>query len=153
MLTGDLPDYPPDVPLTGLDLTPEMLALARQRSVDLNRPVSLCEGDAQAIPFADESFDTVLCTYAMCSVSDERLTIDEMKRVLRPGGRLILVDHVRSTVWGIYCIQRLLELAPTRAEDELTRRPMTQVVAAGFTIEASDRLRAGVIERLVARRP
>jgi ubiquinone/menaquinone biosynthesis C-methylase UbiE len=130
-----------------------MLALARERAADLGMAVTLCEGDAQALPFPDGTFDTVVCTYAMCSVPDERQTVLEMKRVLRVGGRLILVDHVRSSVAPIYWVQRLMELAPTWKEDGLTRRPIRHVLAAGFTIEATDRLRAGIIERLVARKP
>jgi ubiquinone/menaquinone biosynthesis C-methylase UbiE len=149
----NLPEYPTDVRLTGLDLTPEMLALARRRALDEGVPVALCEGDVQAMPFADATFDTVVCTWAMCSVPDERAAILEMKRVLRSRGLLILVDHIRSSVAPIYWLQRLMELAPTRNEDELTRRPLEHVVAAGFTIEARDRSRAGVVERLVARKP
>jgi ubiquinone/menaquinone biosynthesis C-methylase UbiE len=149
----NMANYGPEVHLIGVDLTPEMLALARSRAADLGRPVMLCEGDAQALPFLDGAFDTVLATYAMCSVPDERRTILEMKRVLKSGGRLILVDHVRSSVAPIYWIQRLMELAPSRHDKELTRRPITHVIDAGFTIDASDRLRAGVIERLVARKP
>ncbi|MGH2629204.1 MAG: class I SAM-dependent methyltransferase [Actinomycetota bacterium] len=149
----NLPHYPPDVRLAGLDLTPEMMAFARRRAEDLARRVTLSQGDAQALPFADSTFDTVVSTYAMCTVPDERLTILEMKRVLRPGGRLILVDHVRSSVKPFYWLQRLLELAPRRNGDELTRRPLTHVLAAGFTIEEVDRLRAGIVERLVARKP
>ena len=149
----NLGEYPADVRLTGIDLTPEMLAVARGRAAELDRPIELCEGDAQALPFADRTFDTVVSTYAMCSVPDLPLTIWEMRRVLAPGGRLILVDHVRSSVAPIYWVQRLIDMAPWRESDELTRRPIEQVVAAGFTIEESDRLRAGVIERLVALAP
>jgi ubiquinone/menaquinone biosynthesis C-methylase UbiE len=149
----NLPSYPPDVRLTGMDLTPEMLALARIRAADLGMPVTLCEGDAQVLPFLDGTFDTVLCTYSMCSVPDEARTVLEMKRVLKPGGRLILVDHIRSNVAPIYWIQRLMELAPSRGERELTRRPITHVLAAGFLIEETDRSRAGMIERLVAGKP
>jgi ubiquinone/menaquinone biosynthesis C-methylase UbiE len=149
----NLPNYAPDVRLTGLDLTPEMLARARERANDLGVPVRLCEGDAQALPFPDDAFDTVVSTYALCSVPDERRTVLEMRRVLKPGGLLILVDHVRSSVTPIYWIQRLMELAPSRSDNELTRRPITHVLAAGFTIEATDRLRAGIIERLAARNP
>ena len=147
----NLPHYPPGVRVTGIDLTPEMLAVARRRSADLGRSVDLTEGDAQALPFTDSTFDTVICTYAMCSVPDERATVLEMKRVLKPGGRLILLDHIRSSVAPLYWVQRLMEL-PSRNRDELTRRPREHVEAAGFTIEESDRLRAGVVERLVARK-
>jgi hypothetical protein len=89
----------------------------------------------------------------MCSVPDLPQTVLEMKRVLVPGGRLLLLDHVRSSVAPVHWLQRLLELAPSRTHGELTRRPMTEVLAAGFTIEASDRFRAGVVERVVARKP
>jgi ubiquinone/menaquinone biosynthesis C-methylase UbiE len=149
----NLAKYPPDVRLTGIEITPEMLALARIRAADLDMPVTLCEGDAQVLPFPDSTFDTVLCTYSMCSVPDEGRAVLEMRRVLKPGGRLILVDHVRSSVAPIYWIQRLLERAPSRGERELTRRPMKHVLATGFLIEESDRSRAGMIERLVARKP
>ena len=149
----NLPHYPPGVRLTGLDLTAEMLVLARRKAADLGRMLALAEGDAQSLPFADSTFDSVVSTYSMCSVPDERRTILEMKRVLRTGGQLILVDHVRSSVKPLYWVQRLMELAPSRSRDELTRRPLAHVLAAGFTIEASDRLRAGVVERLVATKP
>jgi ubiquinone/menaquinone biosynthesis C-methylase UbiE len=149
----NLPHYAREIRLVGLDLTPEMLQLARRRAAELAVPVVLAEGDAQALPFPDETFDTVVSTYAMCSVPDERATVLEMERVLKPAGRLILVDHIRSSVKPLYWLQRLMELAPSRNEDELTRRPREHVEAAGFEIEESDRMRAGVVERLVARKP
>ncbi|MGH2695076.1 MAG: class I SAM-dependent methyltransferase [Actinomycetota bacterium] len=150
----NLPHYPPDVRLTGLDLSPEMLALARGRAADLGRSVELGEGDAQELPFPDATFDTVVCTYSLCNVPDEARTISEMRRVLKPGGLLILVDHVRSAVKPIFWFQRLVELISSRTEGEyMTRRPLLQVKAAGFEIRARDRLHAGVVERLVAVRP
>lgn len=145
--------FPAEVHLTGVDLTREMLEGARRRARVIGRAVALCEGDAQALPFPDACFDTVLATYAMCSVPDLPATIAEVRRVLRPAGALILVDHVRSSVAPLRWLQHLVELMPSRTTDELTRRPIEQVVAGGFTIEESDRLRAGVVERLVARAP
>jgi len=123
------------------------------RAADLGMPVAFCEGDAQALPFDDGTFDSALSTYSMCSVPDERRAVLEMMRVLKPGGRLILVDHVRSSVVPIYWLQRLMELAPSRGERELTRRPIVHVRAAGLLIEETDRSRAGIIERIVARKP
>jgi ubiquinone/menaquinone biosynthesis C-methylase UbiE len=121
---------------------------------DIGRDIDLQEADALDLPFDDSSFDTVVCSYAMCSVSDEKRAIAEMKRVLRPEGRLILVDHVRSTVPPLYWLQWIYEFVPSRTKGEyMTRRPALHVIAAGFEIEARDRLRAGVIERLVAVKP
>lgn len=147
------PYYPSDVKLTGLDISSEMLAAARTRATELEIPVELEEGDAQDLPFPDRTFDTVVSTYAMCSVPDEVRTISEMKRVLKEGGHLILVDHIRSSVKPIFWLQRLLELSPKRHKGELTRRPLIHVQAAGFEIQASDRMRAGIVERLVALKP
>jgi ubiquinone/menaquinone biosynthesis C-methylase UbiE len=150
----NLPYYPPGVRLTGIDLTPEMLEKARIRAGNIGRVIDLREADAHALPFPDESFDTAISTYAMCSVRDEVRVIAEMKRVLRPGGRLILVDHIRSSVKLLYWLQRVYEFIPSHTKGEyMTRRPLVHVKAAGLEIEAHDRLRAGVIERLVALKP
>ncbi len=148
----NLPHYPAEVRFTGVDLSPEMLALAERRAQRIGRTVELKEGDAQNLPFADSSFDTVVCTYALCSVPDEARAIAEMKRVLKPGGRLILVDHVGSTVKPLLWLQRVVEFIPSRTKGEhLTRRPGLHVMNGEFDVLAHDRLRAGVIERLVAR--
>ena len=150
----NLPHYPPGVRLTGIDLTPEMLAKAGIRARSIGREIDLQEADALNLPFDESSFDTVVCTYTLCSVPDEAQAIAEMKRVLRPEGRLILVDHVRSTVKPLYWLQWIYEFVPSRTKGEyMTRRPALHVIAAGFEIEARDRLRAGVIERLVALKP
>jgi ubiquinone/menaquinone biosynthesis C-methylase UbiE len=147
----NLPHLPRNVRLTGVDLSPDMIALAVTRAKELGRTIRLTEGDAEHLPFAEDSFDTVLCTYALCSVRDDADAISEMHRVLRPGGRLILVDHIRSSVQPIFWLQWLYEFFPRRTKGEYsTRRPSVHVMAGDFHIQARDRLRAGIIERLVA---
>jgi ubiquinone/menaquinone biosynthesis C-methylase UbiE len=147
----NLPHYPADVRLTGLDLSPEMLAIARARAESLGRAIAIEEGDAQNLPFEDSSFDTVVCTYALCSVLDDAAAIAEMKRVLKPGGRLILLDHVRSSIVPIFWLQWLYEFIPSRTKGEyMTRRPALHVMADDFEIEARERFKAGIVERLVA---
>lgn len=151
---SNLPHYPPGLRLTGIDLSPQMLASARQRAADLGLDVSLREGDAQALPFDDESFDTVVCTLALCGIPDDRAAVAEMKRVLRPGGRLLLLDHVGSTWWPIWAVQRLVEVVSVRrTEEHQTRRPLPLLVEAGFEIVESERMRAGTVERVCARKP
>jgi ubiquinone/menaquinone biosynthesis C-methylase UbiE len=147
----NLPHYPPEVRLTGIDLSPDMLAVAEKRAKDMGLAIRLTEGDADLLPFADRSFDTVVCTYALCSVRDDARAISEMHRVLRPGGRMILVDHIRSSVPPIFWLQWLYEFIPRRTKGEYsTRRPSVNVKPGDFRMEARDRLRAGIIERLVA---
>jgi ubiquinone/menaquinone biosynthesis C-methylase UbiE len=98
------------VGLTGLEFTPKMLALAETSAKRIGRAIELKEGDAQDLPFEDESFDTVVCTYGLCSVPDDDGIISEMKRVLKPGGRLILVDHIRSSLPPIFWCQWFYEV-------------------------------------------
>jgi ubiquinone/menaquinone biosynthesis C-methylase UbiE len=146
--------YPPSVRLTGVDLSPEMLAVARSRAASQGRAIDLKEADAEVLPFGDDTFDTVVCTLAMCAVPDERAAIGEMRRVLRPGGRLLLLDHVGSNWWPIWAGQRLLEMVTIRtAGEHMTRRPRPLVEAAGLVVEESERLKAGTVERLAARKP
>jgi ubiquinone/menaquinone biosynthesis C-methylase UbiE len=149
----NLAHYPPGLRITGIDLSPQMLSVARQRAMELGVDVVLREGDAQALPFGDESFDTVVCTLSLCGIPDDRAAIAEMWRVLRPGGRLLLLDHVGSSWWPIWVLQRLVELVSVRtAEEHQTRRPLPLLVEAGFEIVESERLRAGTVERVLARR-
>jgi ubiquinone/menaquinone biosynthesis C-methylase UbiE len=149
----NLPLYPRGVRLTGVDLSPAMLALARRRADDLGVQVDLREGDAQALPFPDGSFDTVVCTLSLCAVPDDRAALQEMWRVLRPGGSLLLLDHIGSHWWPIWAVQRLLEVFTVRSAGEhQTRRPLPLVVAAGFEVAEVQRLKAGTVERVSARK-
>ncbi|MER6736417.1 class I SAM-dependent methyltransferase [Streptomyces puniciscabiei] len=146
--------YPAEVSLTGLDLSPAMLDQARDRAAALGREIELREGQAHAMPFADDSFDTVVCTLGLCSVPDERPVIAEMYRVLRPGGRLLLLDHVGSHHRLIFWWQRMLEKNMLRqCGDYQTRRPLPLVQRAGFVIEHQERRKLGVVERVTARKP
>lgn len=143
--------YPDDVRLTGLDFSPAMLALARTRAAELGRGIDLREGDAQALPFPDESFDTVVCTLGLCGFPDERAAIAEMHRVLRPQGTLLLLDHVGSHHRLLHFGQWLLEKMTVRTiGDYQTRRPLPLVEQAGFVIRRQERLKAGTVERLAA---
>ena len=89
----NLEHYPPQVKLTGVDLSPAMLERARERAEKQGRPVTLVEGDAQELDFPDQSFDTVLCALALCTIPDQARALAEMHRVLVPGGRLLLVHY------------------------------------------------------------
>jgi ubiquinone/menaquinone biosynthesis C-methylase UbiE len=131
-----------------------MLELARRQAAQLGRRVDLRLGDAQALDLPDASFDTVVCTLSLCAIPDERRAVAEMKRVLRPGGQLLLLDHVVGGPRWVRAIQWLLELVTRPLGGEhLRRRPLLQVQAEGFQIERRERLKLGSVERLTARKP
>lgn len=151
----NFPFYPRGIQLTGIELSPAMLRIARTRAGELGmRGLDLREGDAQRLPFADRSFDTVVCTLGLCNIPDDRGAVSEMARVLRPDGRLLLLDHVRAASGPVRAIQRALEVITLRLEgDHLLRRPLEHVAAEGFEIERQERYKGGIVERISARKP
>jgi ubiquinone/menaquinone biosynthesis C-methylase UbiE len=96
----------------------------------------------------------VVCTLVLCGIPDERRAIAEMWRVLRPGGRLLLLDHVVGEPWWVRALQWLMELYTRPFQDEyMRRRPLPHVKSQGFEIERHERSKLGVIEQLAARKP
>ena len=149
----NLPYYSDDVRLTGVELSPQMLAVARERAAALGVDTDLRTGDAQRLPFDDESFDTVVCTLGLCSIPDERRAVREAWRVLRAGGSLVLLEHVRSPIRVVRVLQELLEpLFLTLQRDHLLREPADAVECAGLVIDALERSKLGIVERLSARK-
>lgn len=147
----NLPWYPSDVTVTGIDLSPTMLDAARLKAKTLNRPVALQVADAQHLPFGSATFDTVVATLTLCSIPDEALAVAEMARVLRPGGRLILVDHVASPATAVRGVQRLLDPLSVRLQgDHLLREPHLIVREAGLVIDEMARSKWGIVTRLLA---
>jgi ubiquinone/menaquinone biosynthesis C-methylase UbiE len=148
-----LPYYPRDVHLTGLDLSEVSLAAATRRARELGLGAVLLPGDAAALPFPDEHFDTVVFSYALCTIPDDRAAVAEAVRVLRPDGCLLLLEHVRSPNRAVLALEHLLEpLTMWRMADHLLREPLTHVQAEGLEIEELERHWFGAVERLAARK-
>jgi ubiquinone/menaquinone biosynthesis C-methylase UbiE len=146
--------YPDDARVSGIELSPEMLEFARREAAATGRDVDLRIGDAQSLEFADESFDTVTCTLSLCTIPGDRAAVREVWRVLRRGGCFVLMEHVRSPIRAIRTGQRLLEPLFLRFEhDHLTRDPLDYLEGEGFEIETAGRLKLGIVERTVARKP
>ena len=146
--------YPRAVDITGVDLSPDMLDFARRHATDLDLEVDLRVAAAEALPFDNDSFDTAVCTLSLCAIPDPAASIAEMKRVLRPGGQLLLLDHIGSSWWPIWAVQRLIEQLTIRtAGEHMTRRQLPLVEDAGFDIVETQRLKAGTVERIAARKP
>ncbi|WP_117213526.1 class I SAM-dependent methyltransferase [Allorhizocola rhizosphaerae] len=146
--------YPAGVQITGVEISPAMLDLARRRAAELGVAAKLIEGDAEELGFADNTFDTVVCALSLCSIPDSAKAVREMARVLKPGGKLLLLDHIGSTWPPIYAVQWLLErLTIPHAGEHFTRRQLALVEAAGLRVTERARLKAGTIERICAVKP
>lgn len=146
--------YASGTSIVGIDFSPAMLDLARRHATEMGVAVELREGDAHDLPFEDASFDTVVCALGLCSIPRPVEALAEMRRVLVPGGRLLLLDHIGSTWPPIFAAQWLVERVTILTSGEhFTRRQLPLVRAAGFELVESERLKAGVIERLHARKP
>ncbi len=92
----NFPHYEKASELIGIDPDPVLLRRARKRTRGLRFPVRLQTADAQRLPFADNSFDTVVSTLVFCTVPDAGRGLREIRRVLRPEGRVRMLEHVRS---------------------------------------------------------
>jgi SAM-dependent methyltransferase len=149
-----LPCYPAGIRLTGIELSPAMLGQAVRRARELGREVDLRVGDAAALPFPDEHFDTIVFCFSLCTIPDDRRAIAEAARVLRTGGRIALVEHVRSPRRAIRVIERLVEpIEFRRLGDHLLRDPLDHILAEDMEVEYLERRMMGIVERLVARKP
>lgn len=149
----NLPLYPEGVTLTGIDLSDGMLAIARGRAERLGHPVTLRRADAHDLPFDADSFDTVVCTLGLCAIPDDGKALREMARVIRPGGRLILLDHIASSSRAVRGLQWLAErVTVPMAGEHFLRRPLDKIGGLGLAVEHRERFKLGLVERLVARK-
>jgi ubiquinone/menaquinone biosynthesis C-methylase UbiE len=85
----------------GLDPSPPLLARAQSMAPRTQTPIHLLEGSAERIPLADHTIDTVVMTWTGCSIPGICAALEEMRRVLRPGGRLLFVEHGRAPDPGV----------------------------------------------------
>jgi ubiquinone/menaquinone biosynthesis C-methylase UbiE len=143
--------YPADVQLLGIDISEQMLRRARERADRTGREITLETADVESLPFEDESFDTVTATCVFCSVSDPIRGLEEVRRVVRPDGRVLLVEHVRpeNPVMGRF-FDLLTPVTRRVMGPEINRRTEANVRAAGLEIL---RVRRDGIWREIEARP
>lgn len=134
--------YPPFVQATAVDISQGMISQATKRAKRLETPVRLELVDVQNLPFPDHSFDNVIGTLVFCTVPDPLLALKESKRVLKPGGRLILLEHGRpkgDKLSGLFHF--LSHFTVTFWGDHLNRDMVKMVKEAGFVVEEVEEFR------------
>jgi AhpD family alkylhydroperoxidase len=148
----NLAAYPADASLHGIDLSAPAIAIAARRADRIGRRILLETGDAAALPYPDASFDAIVATFVLCSVDDVALTLREARRVLRPGGRIRLLEHARAEHSTLAHVQRRLAPAWSRASGgcRLDHDVAAAVRNAGLRIVEERRRAAGVLVEIVA---
>lgn len=148
---ANLPYYGPAAGLVvAVEPDPFMLRRAARRARALRAAARLCQAEAEALPFADGTFDTVVVSLVLCSVGDQAAALAEARRVLRPGGTLRFLEHVRHEGW----LGRLQDLVTpiwrrAGAGCHPNRRTEQAIRGAGFRIETIERRPAGLTPLLL----
>jgi ubiquinone/menaquinone biosynthesis C-methylase UbiE len=129
----NLPLYGPGVAeIIGLDASPKLIAMATKRSGASGKSVSFLESSAEAIPLDARSVDTVVTTWTMCSIPHASAALAEMRRVLKPGGELLFVEHGRAPEPRVARWQdRLDPLWKTVAGGCHLNRPIAEMISEG----------------------
>lgn len=142
--------YPDGVKVTGVDLTQGMLEQARNRAAILKRDATLLLGDAQSLEFPDATFDTVIATFVFCSVADPVQGLREVSRVVKPGGQVLLLEHVRSAKPILGELMDFLNPALVRVTGaNINRRTVDNVRGAGLSIDHVENLGVGDIYKMI----
>lgn len=152
-LTGDVvevgagnglnfPHYPPEVTrVLAVEPEPELRALAQKAAHTVPTSIDVVNGRAERIPAEDASFDAAVVCLVLCSVTDQRAALAELRRVLRPGGQLRFFEHVQAESTGMRRVQRALDATvwPLLVGGCHTGRDTRSAIeATGFTITRID---------------
>lgn len=147
----NFPYYPSGVQIVGVDLSPRMLMHARRKASNRDLSVELHEMDVQNLDFPDHSFDTVFATFVFCSVPEPVDGLRELRRVCRPSGRLLLLEHMRPENFVLGLIFDIFNPMVVRMMGaNINRRTMDNIRSAGWTVRIEENLSSDIVRWIEA---
>ena len=128
---------------------PYLRRAAGQRAAQAPVTVEIQDGVAERLPAADGAFDAAVLTLVLCSVADQRAALAEVRRVIRPGGQLCFLEHVRADTPGLRRVQRTLDATvwpPLGGGCHVSRDTVAAIAGAGFTVTRREPFRFPVTQ-------
>jgi ubiquinone/menaquinone biosynthesis C-methylase UbiE len=148
----NFPYYPADAEITAIDLSEKMLSRARQKAKNQGIEIDLQRMDAQNMSFKDDMFDTVVATFVFCSVPIPIKGLEEIKRVCKPCGKVLLLEHVLSANRVLAFLMNLVNPLVVRIMGpNINRKTVENVANSGLKVEKVTDLAVGIFKLIEAR--
>ena len=146
----NIPYYPENKDITAIDFSDKMLAKARKKAKKTSKEVKLIHMDAQNMEFDDNTFDTVFTTCVFCSVPDPIKGLKEIKRVCKPEGKIVMIEHVRSNKKVLGPLMDLLNPVTVNTYGaNINRRTVENIKKAGFHNVQVKNLAGDIVKKII----
>lgn len=147
---NDLKYLPTDRNLIAIDISPRMIERARAKARHTGGNIHLALADVQRLGFADQTFDTVLTVCTFCSVPNPVEGLQELYRVLKPDGRLLMFEHVRSKIGLFALILDFMTFLTRKFGPDLNRDTVGSVLQAGFRLQREENVYLDIVKAIEA---
>jgi ubiquinone/menaquinone biosynthesis C-methylase UbiE len=147
---NDFQFFPADQKILAIDISPKMLERAAKKAASYCGSIELREMDVCALPFPDASFDTVATVCTFCSVPEPVAGLRELRRVLKPGGQMLMFEHVRSRIGALGMVLDLMTPLSRRFGPELNRDTVGNVLRAGFALRREENVYLDIVKIIEA---
>ncbi|MFN3134308.1 MAG: class I SAM-dependent methyltransferase [Candidatus Kryptonium sp.] len=145
--------YPDGIKIIGVERKLEMIKRAIKRTQKLKKNVAIICANVEMLPFGDEKFDTVFATFVFCEVKNPEKGFAEIIRVLKPGGRLVLLEHVRPDGKSLSKIFDFGNKFTSILGENINRTTAETVLKAGFKIERIEKISDGIVKLIIGTKP
>jgi len=147
---NDLKYLPPGSDIVAIDISPRMIEKAQVKAADFSGKSQLLCMDAQRLAFADNTFDTALTVCTFCSVPNPVQGLKELYRILKPGGQLLMFEHVRSKIGPFALFLDFMTFLTRKFGPDLNRDTVGNVLQAGFRLRREENVYLDIVKIIEA---